>query len=464
MMEQQPPGPNDGMFPPAGGPGPPHPGMDGPHGHPGMMDHPSMDPMGPQPPMDHMGGPMDNMGMNGGVPPGMDPMGMDPMGMDPMGNNPDAMMGPPYFESSEYPGKAKTTSSTGHDGTATTGVVIGLSGGRAGHGVSRQSSSASMELDSVSVKKIEEAEDDYSKVKQALLSDLETDEDLCLPAEGFLSPLMPSVLEAEAESEAAAVRPEFDPFTPSVPLPQFLATTSTDSHLASSSASSQHRRSKDTLESIFGGQSSMLLSKDSRSAAEPAGLNNYSVELLVPTTTTTKAESRSSYFSTSDNSSRSLLEAEMHESRFNLEEHQSSSFINNHSNHSSTTTKASSSNLLLVTAEEPFPICLSPELEEMMTLHQQQPLPKLANRSVQPLIGHLSPRTNEVYTIPELSEEESSPTTGDAVAKAAGKGTCIPYTSTLLIFLHINLCSFFLFVPLLHFDYYILIVQPNLCG
>lgn len=207
----------------------------------------------------------------------------------------------------------------------------------------------------------------------------------------------------------------------------------------------------------------MLLSKDSRSAAEPAGLNNYSVELLVPTTTTTKAESRSSYFSTSDNSSRSLLEAEMHESRFNLEEHQSSSFINNHSNHSSTTTKASSSNLLLVTAEEPFPICLSPELEEMMTLHQQQPLPKLANRSVQPLIGHLSPRTNEVYTIPELSEEESSPTTGDAVAKAAGKGTCIPYTSTLMIFLHINLCSFFLFV-LLHFDYYILIVQPNLCG
>lgn len=474
MMEQQPPGPNDGMFPPAGGPGPPHPGMDGPHGHPGMMDHPSMDPMGQQPPMDHMGGPMDNMGMNGGVPPGMDPMGMDPMGMDPMGNNgPDAMMGPPYFESSEYlMGKAKTTSSTGHDGTATTttGVVIGLSGGRAGHGVSRQNSSASMELDSVSVKKIEEAEDDYSKVKQALLSDLGTDpEDLCLPAEAILSPLMPSVLEAEAESEAAAARPEFDPFTPSVPLPQFLATTSSsDSRLASSSASSGNRhRSKDTLESIFGGQS-MLLSKDSRSAAEPAGLNNYSVELLVPTTTTTttKAESRSSYFSTSDNSSRSLLEAEMHESHFNLEEHQSSSFINNHSNHSSTTTKAnsSSSNLLLVTPDEPFPICLSPELEEMMTLHQQQPpLPKLANRSVQPMIGHLSsPRTNEVYTIPEVSEEESSPTTGDAVAKAASKGTFIPDTSKA----YDSYISIFMFFFCLYYSILItiLIVQPNLCG
>ncbi len=471
MMEQQPPGPNDGMFPPAGGPGPPHPGMDGPHGHAGMMDHPSMDPMGQQPPMDHMGGPMDNMGMNGGVPPGMDPMGMDPMGMDPMGNNgPDAMMGPPYFESSEYlMGKAKTTSSTGHDGTATTttGVVIGLSGGRAGHGVSRQNSSASMELDSVSVKKIEEAEDDYSKVKQALLSDLGTDpEDLCIPAEAILSPLMPSVLEAEAESEAAAARPEFDPFTPSVPLPQFLATTSSDSRLASSSASSGNRhRSKDTLESIFGGQS-MLLSKGSRSAAEPAGLNNYSVELLVPTTTTTKAESRSSYFSTSDNSSRSLLEAEMHESHFNLEEHQSSSFINNHSNHSSTTTKAnssSSSNLLLVTPEEPFPICLSPELEEMMTLHQQQPpLPKLANRSVQPMIGHLSsPRTNEVYTIPEVSEEESSPTTGDAVTKAASKGTFIPDTSKPMILIYQFMFFFCLYYSIL---ITILIVQPNLCG
>ena len=121
----------------------------------------------------------------------------------------------------------------------------------------------------------------------------------------------------------------------------------------------------------------MLLSKDSRSAAEPAGLNNYSVELLVPTTTT-KAESRSSYyFSTSDNSSRSLLEAEMHESRFNNlaseELHQSS---NNHSNHSST--KANSKKQPVTTSvtmeAEPFPICLSPELEEMVTLHQQQPL------------------------------------------------------------------------------------------
>ena len=98
-----------------------------------------------------------------------------------------------------------------------------------------------------------------------------------------------------------------------------------------------------------------------------------------------------------------------------------------------------------------------------MTLHQQQPpLPKLANRSVQPMIGHLSsPRTNEVYTIPEVSEEESSPTTGDAVTKAANKGTFIPDTSKPMILKYQFMFFFCLYYSIL---ITILIVHPNLCG
>ena len=408
MMEQQPPPGPDGMFPP-GGPGP----MDGPH--PGMMDNPAMDPMGPpQPPMDHMG-PMDGMGgMNGG---------MDPMGgpMDPM--NPDAMMDPPYFESSEYP----AIKSTGHDGTTVKPGLHRL--------VSRQSSSASMELDSVSVRKIEEAEDDYSKVKQALLSDLGHTQDSPL----ILSPLR----QPDAEAEAFAMKPEFDHQPLISPSPTQPIPVTDSGRIPGAASSSSSKRSKDTLESIFGaGNTTRGLTGSAAEPAEAAGLNT-TVELQ-STTTTTKAESRSSYyFSTSDNSSRSLLEAEMHESRFNNlaseELHQSS---NNHSNHSST--KANSKKQPVTTSvtmeAEPFPICLSPELEEMMTLHQAAN----TNRSV------LSSPRGDVYTIPEVPEEESP--TGPQHTRGTSKLPRIPTRLLFSLLIHI-----FHIISVI-----ILIVQPNL--
>ena len=425
MMMEQPP-PNDGMFPP-GGPGPP--GMDP---GPPMMDGPSM---GGPPPMDMGGPPMNDMGMNGGFPPGggmdgMDPM-MDPMMQDPMmGPGPDAMMNPPYFESSEYH-KEATTVSTGHDGTTGTGLGCASRG----HGVvSRQSSSASMELDSVSVKKIEDAEDEYGKVKQALLSDLED-----LPA----SPAHNTGAQQQLEGQ-----PEFGLLSPNGLLPHPLLQTSphldlerisTDSRPPPQPAAAQ-RRSKDTLESIFGG----------RSAAEPGSSSiENNVDPLLPTTTATKTESRSSYFSTSDNSSRSLLEAEkLHaESHsFNLEELHpiqiSSLNSNNHSNHLSTTNSSSripNNKLLLV--EEPFPVCLSPELEEMMGFRPAASMMRGSTSAVvQPgMPGSMAASGKEVYTIPELPElEETSPPPSAAKgdpgrSRANNKGT-FPYNEVLLFF------------------------------
>ena len=422
MMEQPPP--NDGMFPP-GGPGPMDQG-------PPMMDDPSM---GGPPPMDMGGPPMDNMGMNG-MPPGpgmdgMDPM-MDPMMQDPMMGGPDAMMNPPYFESSEYHKEASTVS-TGHDGT-TTGGGTGLGRGQRAV-VSRQSSSASMELDSVSVKKIEDAEDEYGKVKQALLSDLED-----LPAS-------PAHTGAQLEGQ-----PEFGLLSPNGLLPHPLLSTSSHLDLERISTDSRppsqpaaQRRSKDTLESIFGG----------RSAAEPgsSSIENNVDPLLLPTTTTaTKTESRSSYFSTSDNSSRSLLEAEKHaESHsFNLEEHpiQISSLSNNHSNHLSTNSSRIPNNKLLL-VEEPFPVCLSPELEEMMGFRPASASMRGSTSAVvQPgmPLGSLAASGKEVYTIPEVPEleETSSPPSaakGDPGRSRANKGTS-PYTMRFFFLITCVFCCF----------------------
>lgn len=278
-----------------------------------------------QPPMQDMMGNNDPMGM-GGPPPmngGMDPMGGGPNMGPPMMDDP--MMGPPpmmdqmqpndgFFENSEYL-RSNQKKQIGHEL------------------VSRQSSSASMDLDTVSVKKIEDREDEYGKVKQALLSEFD------LSPESFphLSP--PSFLNS----------PAINVISP---------TTTCEVDKLPSSGSfnvNQRQRSKDTLESIFGG-----------SAAEP--MSACKVEQ--------STESRSSFSSVDYHCSQSsLLDAEQHV--FNplhhqVEEHQSR-----------------------IRVEEPFPVCLSPELD--------------LQRTLTPLI--------DVYTIHEVpEEEEGSPVTGDGVS------------------------------------------------
>lgn len=304
--------------------------------------------------MDQGPGPMDMMGNNG------DPMMMGPGGPGDMGMNgmpPDGMMmdgdpmmmggpdmgqmmqpEPGFFESSEYPHPNKV-----------------MRGKATGHEVSRQSSTASMDLDSVSVKKIEDREDEYGRVKQALLSDFEIED---------MSP-----------------RSEPRPFSPPSPAIHIISPADpapfTSRPSDSLYPSSSRPRSRDTLESIFG----------SGSTAEPK----------------VDDESRSS----SGLSSLQLQAASKHDFP------KSSSISKNN-------------NLLMV--EEPFPVCLSPELDRLTVTHQP------------PLV--------DVYTIPEVpEEEEGSPVTGDGVSRARRVSPGKPQPLWLL---YISPCSLLCAVPQQH--------------
>ena len=356
---------NAGMPPPMMGP-------DGPMGPPGG-------PMGPQDPMGMggMNGPCDPMMNNGMGPPGgmgppppmgmngpMDPMmGPPPMGMDPMGNpmDPmmDPMMGPDYIESSEYLGPGPPTlRSTGHDAEHSRPSQV-----------SRQSSSTSMELDTVSVKKIEDREDEYSKVKQALLSDLNDFEEDLSP-----SPFDPN------ESQL----PTADPLT----------------------QSQRSSRSDSKFEAIFGGQQC---------------INDGTTTTKTMPTIGSTFESRSSTISTTsvDHSRSSVLLDAQHESPLlmnsavaKVEDFVSADFVSaegfkKHNNNNNSTNKT----LITTTTknhpnkhvEEPFPVCLSPDLDSA-------PLGTSGYRK-------------SFSAIPEVPEEEQgSPTTGDGVSKAIKRG------------------------------------------
>lgn len=265
--------------------------MMGNNGDPGMM-------MGPG-----------NMGMNGMPPDGM-MMDGDPMMM---GGGPDMgqMMQPEpgFFESSEYPHPSK----------------VSMSGKATGHEVSRQSSTASMDLDTVSVKKIEDREDEYGRVKQALLSDFDI-EDMSPESRPPFSPPSPAI-NIISPADPTPYKPSIDSFSSSRP------------------------RSRDTLESIFGSTAEPKVDNESRSSSG-AGLSSLQLQAA--------------------------------------------------SEHDFPKSSIKNNNLLMV-VEEPFPVCLSPELDRLTVTHQP------------PLV--------DVYTIPEVpEEEEGSPVTGDGVSRARQRG------------------------------------------
>lgn len=332
-------GPMSGQGGPMGGQGGP---MGGPPDDPMMMMDNNMDMMDPHMGMDMGMGPPGPGGMNGG----MDPMMDGPMMGDHMMPDDMTQMQPDhgFFDSSEYPSGFGTSR-------------------KADFGHEEVSRTTSMDLDStVSVKKIEDREDEYRKVKQSLLSDFDWDTGdelkspnllrnenthLNHPALSPLSPLMPSYLGPRPTGETRPTR------------------------------SRRRRQSKDTLESIFGS-----------SAAEPK--SKYVDDTQLPPTTT---ESRSSSMLLLDSS---LPDAD--------QQHDFNQVDTDHSLLASREQAAAGRSILSsrVMVEEPFPVCISPEFDN-----------NLFNK------GQLQ----DVYTIQEVPEEDeaSPPTTTAAVKLLAGK-------------------------------------------
>jgi hypothetical protein len=316
MMDQQQPPMND---------------MGGPMG-PGMtLNNGGMDPM-----MDNGFGMMDNGGGMGMMPPDHNNMG---------GGGPyDMMQGQQQdFYDSEYCHGAKQP---GHDQERPLLKSV----------VSRQNSSASLDLDIVSVKKIEDREDEYGKVKQALLSDLN-----------------------EFDDDSSPVGPEFDPYRN--------LTTSVSSR----------PRSKDNLESIFGGRHGVQ-----DFAAEPH-LDTSAESRSSLISTTTMITSNSSYHS-------SFLDAKH---VFNAVEE----------SHSTGVPSQNNNNLLhmnkAMMVEETFPVCItSPELDALAASHLHR----------RPSSAVSSAALGDAFyaTIPEVPEEEGgSPITGDGVSRAIRRGKTI---------------------------------------
>jgi hypothetical protein len=348
-------------------------------------------PMGPGGPGMGPGGPMDG-------PPMLDEFGhpMGPGGPG-MGPGPDGFFDPSeYLEPSESRSKLQLNYTAGHEVSAKNNMVKGFH----------------EDLDFVSVKKIESREEEYRKVKQALLSECSSPE---------FDPESP-----HSPREFSPKRP--DTPSPQSPSPAFLSNFGTDSASGSMQAARllQRARSKDSLEEIFGASSQTMLtgSKVNASTAEPMNLEQ-------------STESRYSFTTSSkllDSATSSLVITKPHESTFyqsalELEqtnpkqatEQNSTSTPSFHHHQNQNLHPSTSRNTNFLFADESFPVCLlSPELDGAPGLH-----PSGSNRSHPAGTGpHL------FGTIPEVpEEEEGSPTTGDGVSRAKRPGKP-PHTTT----------------------------------
>jgi len=218
---------------------------------------------------------------------------------------------------------------------------------------SRQDSLSSLDRNlDISVKKIEEMEDEYGKMKMALLSDLDQDPDHD-PA-FLLSPCLP----------VAENRP---------PPPA-------------------RQRSRDNLESIFGG---------GNQADRPASLNLDSEgtpnQPHMPLFLNLTTESRSSDHTTTNTDP--------------VQSYLSSSFDpDQHEQDYPGTRAGPRNNLVLI--EEPFPVCVTPEME-LSLLGGGMGMLQTAGRGNTGIAGG-----GHIGTIEEVpEEEEGSPTTGDGVSR-----------------------------------------------
>ncbi len=259
--------------------------------------------------------------------------------------------------------------------------------------VLRQDSASSLldhSLD-ISLKKIEVMEDEYGKMKMALLSDLDDpDQD-----PDFL--LTPQCV------------PEFLP----------LASPYDDPHqlVDNRPAHPPRQRSRDNLESIFGGGPIGYADED-----EPLSPNldfdNHPPSHPVPHShvdATTESRSSSSYTTSVITSSSSYLSSSFtdpppqhqhdHDNNYSVEDFHSHAAATHHVGNRGGARNAMSM------IEEPFPVCVSPEME-LSVSGGPGGVPAM-NRA-----GHID-------TIPEVPEEEDgSPTTGDGVSrKRRGKRT-----------------------------------------
>jgi hypothetical protein len=245
--------------------------------------------------------------------------------------------------------------------------------------VLRQDSASSLDhnLD-ISLKKIEVMEDEYGKMKMALLSDLDDpDQD-----QDFLpSPCVP-----EYHPLASHERPSHPP----------------------------RQRSRDNLESIFGGgpiYSDPVSPALEGSPSFPYPVVDATTESRSSNYTTAVTTSSTSYLSSSFTDSQPQPQTQPHESNFSVEEF--------HSIH-----RAGGRSMI----EEPFPVCVSPEMELSVSS-----------------IGSSAAvnRSGQIDTIPEVpEEEEGSPTAGDGVSrKRRGK----PDSKLMLSLLFLELLLLLLF-------------------
>ena len=459
MMDNNPPQQQNqqGMFPNQ------QPPMD-PMMQDNMMD--PGDPMGPGGPMGPNGGPpMGPPGMNGGMENDMGmmmdgPMGMGPDGMMQMGGPggpgpglaPDMMMDDPmmnpgmgpgpgpgmdgYFESSEYQGN--TRDSGQQDLCSRSKLQLNT----AGHEVANVKltkaagllSLEDLDIDiGVSVKKIENREDEYGKVKQALLSDLNFESSLLSGGSSpEFDPASPASPRLPVSASSPASSPSFLPLLADSAASPVAAHSLSNMKLQATSAISslQQPRSKDTLESIFGA-----------TATPPvASGQNITSEQSIPALQLESTESRYSFTSSKlldyDSASYSSNSTKQHElSTFSknpasVEQHQeesnSSSFHHDRQLQTLHLQNSTTRNNNFLFAEESFPVCLlSPELDAL-----EPPGSGIQASNRNPVI------TDRVqYTIPELpEEEEGSPTTGDGVSRAKRPGK--PYYHQFYICFH----------------------------
>ena len=236
-----------------------------------------------------------------------------------------------YYFDSEY---VKAEPSTGLDLSTSSSTRVVL----------RQDSASSIEPGlEITVKKIEVMEDEYGKMKMALLSDLDQDLDLDLDQDFLPSPCVP-----EVHFLASQERPPHPP----------------------------RQRSRDNLESIFGGGPSYTDPVSPTLDLELPNNQPPTTDLLESTT-----ESRST---THYNTSSCFPPADHHDHQLSAVNYSVEDFHSHKSGRSM--------------IEEPFPVCISPEMELS--------------------ISGSSVRAGHIDTIPEVPEEEDgSPTAGDGVSR-----------------------------------------------
>jgi hypothetical protein len=233
---------------------------------------------------------------------------------------------------------------------------------------SRQDSVSSLDRNlEISVKKIEVMEDEYGKMKMALLSDLDQDPDHD-PA-FFLSPCVPQMPPPVDQTGDQQSRPSHPP----------------------------RQRSRDNLESIFGGGGGSPSLSDRPSSLNFDGEATSNSQLFLNLTT----ESRSS----DHNTTTTTLMADVAQSYL------SSSFDpDQHEQDFPGTRTGPRNNLILI--EEPFPVCVSPEMELSISSGSIPPLSRGG--------GHI----DTIEEVPE--EEDGSPTTGDGVSRRRTGRKSIP--------------------------------------